>query len=110
MVTRRAVPGQYRYWYHLAMATNLRLKPRTEAALRERAASTGRSQQELIRDALDQYLGLVDVPPVARQRSREELSAAGLLVPPREPMRHVEQPLDLGGHTMMELLDRDDRF
>ncbi len=92
------------------MATNLRLKPRTEAALRERAASTGRSQQELIRDALDQYLGLVDAAPIERQRTREELYAAGLLIPPKGPIRWVEEPLDTGGMTSLEMLDRDDRF
>jgi hypothetical protein len=92
------------------MATNLRLRPATEAALRERAASTGRSQQELIRDALDLYLGLVDAPPVGRRRSREDLYAAGLLIPARGPVRWVDEPLDLGGQTSIELLDREDRF
>ncbi len=92
------------------MATNLRLKPRAEAALKERAATTGRSQQELIRDALDLYLGLVDVPPAGRQRSREELYAAGLLIPARGPLRKVDVPLDTGGLTSLEMLNRDDRF
>lgn len=92
------------------MATNLRLRPATEAALRERAASTGRSQQELIRDALDLYLGLVDLPPVVRPRSREDLYAAGLLIPARGPLRKVDRPLDTGGVTSIEMLDRDDRI
>jgi len=55
------------------MATNLRLRPATEAALRERSASTGRSQQQLIRDALDQYLGLAESHPSGRYLPREEL-------------------------------------
>lgn len=92
------------------MATNLRLRPATEAALRERAASTGRSQQELIRDALDRYLGLVETHSGRQYRSREELYAQGALIPARGPMRRVDHPLDLGGHTSLELLDRDDRF
>lgn len=91
------------------MATNLRLRPATETALRERAAQTGRSQQDLIRDALDQYLGLAEVP-LTRQRTREELYAAGLLIPAKGPIRFVEDPLDTGGMTSLEMLNRDDRF
>jgi ribbon-helix-helix CopG family protein len=92
------------------VATNLRLRPRAEAALKERAAATGRSQQELMRDALDLYLGLVDAPPDRRPRSREELYAAGLLIPARGPLRRVDVPLDTGGLTSIEMLNRDDRF
>ncbi len=92
------------------MATNLRLRPRAEAALRERAASTGRSQQALIRDALDRYLGLGETAPPQNSRSLDELRAQGLLIPPRGPLRRAEQLLDLGGQTSLELLDRDDRF
>lgn len=92
------------------MATNLRLRPATEQALRERAASTGRSQQELIRDALDRYLGLDETTSARGARSLDELRARGLLLPARGPVRWVEEPLDLGGQTSIELLDRDDRF
>jgi len=94
-----------------AMATNLRLRPATEAALRERAASTGRSQQELIRDALDRYLGLAETSlPPRRARSLDELRAQGVLLPAREPIRKVEHRLNLGGASSIELLDRDDRL
>ncbi len=92
------------------MATNLRLRPAAEAALRERSASTGRSQQELIRDALDRYLGLAETTPARGVRSLDELRAQGLLLPARGPVRKVEHPLNLGGKTSIELLDRDDRF
>jgi len=92
------------------MATNLRLRPAAEAALRERAASTGRSQQELIRDALDRYLGLTEAPPPRSARSLDDLRAQGVLLPARGPSRKVEHRLNLGGKTSIELLDRDDRF
>ncbi len=91
------------------MATNLRLRPATEAALRDRATSTGRSQQELIRDALDRYLGLSETPP-QRRPSRDELYAQGRLIPARGPMRKVDLPLDPGGQTSIEMLNREDRF
>lgn len=40
------------------MATNLRLRPEAETALRKEAERTGRSQQDLIREALDRYLSI----------------------------------------------------
>ena len=40
------------------MATNLRLRPDAARALREAAERTNRSQQDLIREAVDLYLGL----------------------------------------------------
>jgi plasmid stability protein len=92
------------------MATNLRLRPATEAALRERAASSGRSQQELIREALDRYLGLAETLPPRGAQSLDELRAQGRLLPARGPIRWVDEPLDLGGRTSIELLDREDRF
>lgn len=94
------------------MATNLRLRPAAEKALRERAASTGRSQQQLIRDALDRYLGLDagDETP-ARRPSLDDLRARGVLIPAREPARRAEKLLEMDGRpSSLELLDRDDRF
>jgi hypothetical protein len=44
------------------MATNLRLNLKAERALRAEAARTGESQQNLIRTAVDQYLGLDKAP------------------------------------------------
>lgn len=40
------------------MSTNLRLDERAAAALRAAAAESGRSQQELLREAVDRCLGL----------------------------------------------------
>lgn len=92
------------------MATNLRLRPETETALRERAESTGRSQQELIREALDQFLGLSARPDVA-PGSIADLIARGVLIAPREPYRRVTNPIKLPeGVTSLDLLDREDRF
>jgi hypothetical protein len=92
------------------MATNLRLRPETEAALREEAARSGRSQQELIREAVDRFLGLIE-RPTAIPGSIEDLYARGVLIPPREPMRHAKNPIRLPpGVTSLDLLDREDRF
>lgn len=89
------------------MATNLRLREELEVALRERAERTGRSQQELIREALERYLGLGN----PRDISIEELIARGVVRPAREPMRHSDHLLTLPpGVTSLDLLDREDRF
>jgi predicted transcriptional regulator len=92
------------------MATNLRLKPETEAALREESERTGRSQQELIREALDQYLGLTEKRQPYRT-SIDDMIARGELIPPREPYRRAERLMKLPeGVTSLDLLDREDRF
>ena len=67
------------------MATNLRLRPELATALREEAARTGRSQQALVREALELYLGIPPIRP--RGPSREELIAAGAVKPPRAALR-----------------------
>lgn len=95
------------------MATNLRLRPELETALREESERTGRSQQDLIREALEGFLGL------SRERgasgpagsSLDALIAAGIVRPPREPFRRAPRLLQLPeGVTTMDLLDREDRF
>lgn len=92
------------------MATNLRLKPETETALREEADRTGRSQQDLIREALDQYLGLSELPPKARS-SIQDLIDSGLVRPPTMPYRRATRLMKLpDGVTSLDLLDREDRF
>ncbi|MBN9150626.1 MAG: ribbon-helix-helix protein, CopG family [Micrococcales bacterium] len=91
------------------MATNLRLRPETEAALRAESERTGRSQQELIREALDQYLRLSATAPAPR--SMADLVAAGVVRPPDEPFRRAQRLLELPeGVTSLDLLDREDRF
>lgn len=92
------------------MATNLRLRPTAEAALREESERTGRSQQELIREAVDRFLGLTERPTVI-PGSIEDLYARGVLIPPKQPMRHAKRRLKLPeGVTSLDLLDREDRF
>lgn len=95
------------------MATNLRMKPELETALREESARTGRSQQELIREALEGFLGLSLEPasPGPASNSLDALIAAGIVKPPREPFRRAPRLLDLPeGVTTIDLLDREDRF
>ncbi len=91
------------------MATNLRLRPATETALRDEAARTGRSQQDIIREALDRFLGLAAQTPL--RRPMEDLIAAGIVRPPVESFRRANRLLKLPeGVTSMDLLDREDRF
>jgi hypothetical protein len=92
------------------MATNLRLRPDAEEAVRAEAARTGRSQQELIREAVDAYLGLRDSHP---RSEAEALVATGSVLPARTPFVEVddEDMLRLPeGVTTLQLLDRDERF
>ncbi|MDQ3990535.1 MAG: ribbon-helix-helix domain-containing protein [Actinomycetota bacterium] len=89
------------------MATNLRLRPDAEAALRVEAARSGRSQQEILRDALDRYLDLAhgDSP------GGDALLRSGTLLPPRTRYRRVRPTTTLpAGTTSLELLDRDERL
>jgi hypothetical protein len=90
------------------MATNLRLRADAERALRERAASTGRSQQELLREAVDRYLGLdgsrVPEGPVAA------LLVSGRALPPRAAHKELERLVPLpAGMTTETLLARDEQ-
>jgi predicted transcriptional regulator len=91
------------------MATNLRLRPETEAALRAEAERTGRSQQQLIREALDEYLKLR--PTALASRSMDELIAAGVVRPAKVPFRRAHRLLELpDGVTSLDLLDRENRL
>lgn len=91
------------------MATNLRLRPDAEAAVRDRAARTGQSQQELIREAVDRYLGLRE--PAAPRTDSEALVASGEVRPSRSPYQELDPLVRLpeGTHTR-DLLDREERF
>jgi len=85
------------------------LRPEAEHALRDRAACTGQSQQELIRAAVDRYLdlGAADVP----ESESERLVAAGSVLPARTPYRQREELVSLPpGASTAELLNRDERF
>jgi hypothetical protein len=84
------------------MSTNLRLTERAATALRAAAAKSGRSQQDLLREAVDRYLGLDDP-----QNSRERALSQGLVKAPM-PMRDVEPSIRLKpGTGTLDLLDRD---
>jgi predicted transcriptional regulator len=84
------------------VATNLRLSDVTAAALRAAAERSGRSQQELLREAVERFLGL---SPDDSARGRAV--RAGTVEPPtpfRDVMPTVELPRKL---TSWDLLDRD---
>lgn len=89
------------------MATNLRLRPDSEAALRAESERSGRSQQEILRDALDRYLELAN-----RDRSGDDgLLRSGALLPPRSRYRKVTPTTrPPAGVTSLDLLDRDERL
>lgn len=82
----------------------MRLSPETALALKEASRATGRSQQDLIRDAVDRFLGIGNAIG-----ERERLIAAGAIIP-GAPFKDVEPWLVLPpGMTSLDLLDRDDR-
>jgi len=84
------------------MSMNLRLDERAIAALRAAAAKSGRAQQELLREAVDRYLGLDEA-----QNSRERALSQGLVKTPT-PMRDVEPSIRLSpGKGTLDMLDRD---
>lgn len=90
------------------MATNLRLRPEVQEAVRAEAQRSGRSQQDVIREAVDRYLGLAS--RAARTTASHELAALGV-VPPRVPYRKPRRRVRLPeGVTTGELLDRSDRL
>ena len=86
------------------MATNLRLNERTAKALREAAKSRGKSQQQIIREALERFLGLEE-----ELTDRDRAIASGL-VKAGTPFVDFEPFLVLpAGMTILDLLDRDER-
>jgi Ribbon-helix-helix protein, copG family len=91
------------------VATNLRLRREVADAVRAAALESGRSQQEIIREAIDRYLALA---PTSKQESDlGALIVAGTVRPPRSPHRKAGRRLRLpAGVTSADLLDRDDRF
>lgn len=92
------------------MATNLRLSPALETELRNEAERTGRSQQELIREALDRYLAQSGSHRPVAAAPLERLVNLGLVRPPRTSGRRSKPRLQLlPGVDSLSLLDRDDR-
>jgi hypothetical protein len=91
------------------MATNLRLRRDAEEAVRLEATRSGRSQQDIIREAVDRYLGLA--PPAVPASELEQLVASGQVRPPRVPYRRPRRRITLPGDvTTADLLDRSDRI
>jgi hypothetical protein len=85
------------------VATNLRLDQAAAAALRAAAKERGRSQQDLLREAVARFLGL-DV----EGGSRERAVTAGLVKPPA-PFQDVVPSIKLRrGVSTADLLGRDD--
>lgn len=84
------------------MATNLRLSEQAAAAVRAEAKRTGRSQQDVIRTAVDRHL----IPDV-----RQAASIREAIIPPRTPFNHDIERVELPkGVSSLDLLDREDRF
>jgi hypothetical protein len=92
------------------MATNLRLSERAAKAVREEAEASGRSQQDVIRSAVDKYLGLGNED----QTSERVRRARAKTLPPQSPFREIDPAdrleLPPGVKSSLELLDREDRF
>jgi hypothetical protein len=99
------------------MAMNLRLRPEAEEALRAEALRTHRSQQDVLREAVDRYLGLgptrspTEPESSASPSGVHDLVAAGQVRPPRTVYRRVEPTSELPAQqSSLELLDRGDRL
>lgn len=91
------------------MALNLRLRAEAEEALRAEAERSGRSQQEILREAVDRYLGLT--PTAEPKQEWDHLITSGKVLLPRSPYRKVEPTITLPeGQRTLDLLDREDRF
>lgn len=87
------------------MATNLRLSEQAAAAVKAEAKRSGRSQQDVIRAAVDAYLAPRAEPH--RESWRDSL------IPPERPFETVpeDQLIPMPeGVTSLDLLDREDRL
>jgi hypothetical protein len=91
------------------MAVNLRLAPELASALQAEAERTGRSQQEILREAVARHLHVVEGAHPGSDR--EEARANHVVRPARVAYRRVRPRLRLPeGVDSLDLLDRDDRF
>lgn len=89
---------------------NLRLGPNAQEAVRQEAERTGRSQQDVIRDAVDGHLGLSSAGSGTGRGASYERRSSEAISPPRHSFRRSEARLVLPrGVTTAKLLDRDDR-
>lgn len=79
------------------MAMNLRLRDDAAEALRAESERTGLSQQEILRHAVDEHLGLAG----ARQRARYP----DWVIPPERPYRSITPTIEPPpGKTMTQIL------
>lgn len=86
------------------MSTNLRLSEELADGLREEAARRGKSQQDIVREAIAKELGMA-----SELTSIERAVRAGIVDAP-EPFRDIEPTLTLPrGTRSLDLLDREDR-
>jgi len=84
------------------MAMNLRLRPEAAEALKAESERTGLSQQEILRRAVDEHLGLAEKPRPA--------AYPAWVIPPKRMYVPVTPRLTLPeGMTTMDLIDREDR-
>ncbi|MDT0158044.1 CopG family transcriptional regulator [Microbacterium sp. ARD32] len=84
------------------MAMNLRLRPEAAAALKAESERTGLSQQEILRRAVDEHLGLAE--------NRHAVAYPDWVIPPDNPPRVIEPQFRLAeGMTVLDLIDREDR-
>jgi hypothetical protein len=91
------------------MALNLRLRRDAEEALRAESERSGRSQQEILREAVDRYLGLTAA--AEPKQEWDHLITSGKVLPPRGAYRKVVPTKTLpAGQRTIDLLDREDRF
>lgn len=93
------------------MATNLRLRPEAETALRAEAARVHRSQQDILRDAVDRYLGLGRIDIESPNEPVHGVVVSTSVKRARSPMRHASRLIALPPTvTSSDLLNRDDRL
>ena len=86
------------------MSTNLRLSEELAGALREEAARRGRSQQDIVREAIAKELGM------ASESTSMDLAVRAGTVEAPEPFRDTAPTLTLPrGTRSLDLLDREDR-
>jgi hypothetical protein len=91
------------------MATNLRLRREVAEAVRAAAVQSGRSQQEIIREAIERYLAVT--PASGQEGNLGVLIAGGIVRPPRTPYRRAERRLKLPtGLTSADIMNRDERL
>jgi predicted DNA-binding protein len=91
------------------VALNVRLTPEAASALRAEAERTGRSQQEIAREAIGRHLHLIQDD--VRMTDRERARSAGSVRPARVRYRKVKPRLQLPKDSgSLDLPDRSDRF